>query len=306
MRVLFAGASGVIGRYAVPMLIDAGYDVWALSRRRHYAAESVSADALDLSSVARVVQQIEPDIIVNMLTAIPDPLDPRNMTQEMAATNRLRTEATANLIEAAASARIICQGLAYVYDPEDEGTGDARNEAAPLWRQPPAQFASVVAALRAMEDQVTEAHGVVLRLGHLYGRGSSYAIDGGLTHLVRAGRVPLVGNGDSVFSFVHAFDVASAILAATDQSFIGTVNIVDDKPARISDWLPAMAAMLDAPEPKSVPSALARLLPRSWGLQLMTGLVGASNARAAAELGWHPRYPCWRDGFSAELRSSLN
>ena len=142
----------------------------------------------------------------------------------------------------------------------------------------------------------------MLRLGHLYGPGSGYAPDGGLAGLLRAGGLPLIGDGASLFSFIHAHDVATAILAAVEHPGVrGAPNIVDDQPTLVHDWLPEMAARLGAPPPRQVPAWLARLFVGGWGVACMTGLVGASNAHAHLRLDWKPTYSGWRDGLTADL-----
>jgi nucleoside-diphosphate-sugar epimerase len=80
----------------------------------------------------------------------------------------------------------------------------------------------------------------------------------------------------------------------------GALNVVDDEPALLRDWLPGVAAMLGAPVPQKVPTAVARLAAGAWGAAFMTRLRGADNSRAKQALPWAPRYPTWRDGFGAE------
>jgi nucleoside-diphosphate-sugar epimerase len=303
MRVLLAGATGVIGRQAVPVLTAAGHQVTGLARApaRLTDAEVVAADALDATAVAGAVRWAAPDVIVHMLTAIPDPVDPRHLARDMALTNRLRTQGTANLLAAAGGARVIAQGVAYTYDPAGSPVKD---EDAPLWHHPPSQFAPVVAAADEQERRVTAAGGLVLRLGHLYGPGSSYAPDGGLARRLRGGRLPLIGDGASMFSFIHAHDAATAILAAVDHpAASGVLNVVDDRPTLVHDWLPEMAAMLGGPAPRHVPAWLAWLFVGDWGVAYMTGLAGASNAHACQQLDWKPTYSGWRDGLAADLGS---
>jgi nucleoside-diphosphate-sugar epimerase len=303
MRVLLAGATGVIGRQAVPVLTAAGHQVTGLARApaRRTDAEVVAADALDATAVAGAVRWAAPDVIVHMLTAIPDPVDPRHLARDMALTNRLRTQGTANLLAAAGGARVIAQGVAYAYDPAGSPVKD---EDAPLWHHPPSQFAPVVAAADEQERRVTAAGGLVLRLGHLYGPGSSYAPDGGLARRLRGGRLPLIGDGASMFSFIHAHDAATAILAAVDHpAASGVLNVVDDQPTLVHDWLPEMAAMLGGPAPRHVPAWLAWLFVGGWGVAYMTGLAGASNAHACQQLDWKPTYSGWRDGLAADLGS---
>jgi len=303
MRVLLAGATGVIGRQAVPVLTAAGHQVTGLARApaRLTDAEVVAADALDATAVAGAVRWAAPDVIVHMLTAIPDPVDPRHLARDMALTNRLRTQGTANLLAAAGGARVIAQGVAYAYDPAGS---PVKVEDAPLWHHPPSQFAPVVAAADEQERRVTAAGGLVLRLGHLYGPGSSYAPGGGLARRLRGGRLPLIGDGASMFSFIHAHDAATAILAAVDHpAASGVLNVVDDQPTLVHDWLPEMAAMLGGPAPRHVPAWLAWLFVGGWGVAYMTGLAGASNAHACQQLDWKPTYSGWRDGLAADLGS---
>jgi nucleoside-diphosphate-sugar epimerase len=305
MRVLVAGATGVIGRQLVPLLASAGHEVIGMARRDPGPARTrvrmVVADALDGPAVAAAVRQAQPDAVVNMLTAIPARIDPRRMARDFALTNRLRTEGTHHLLSAAAAAgvrRVIAQGLAYAYDPAGVGPAD---EDQPLWQHPPAQFAPNLRALIELEQRTRDAGGLVLRLGHLYGPGTIYAPDGSFVEQVRAGRVPLVGGGTSVFSFTHTYDAATAVLAALDSDATGVLNIVDEDPAAVATWLPVLAGLLAAPRPRRVPSVLARLAAGSWGVAFMTRLRGADNARARRTLIWRPRYGSWRTGFTAEL-----
>lgn len=305
MKVLVAGASGVIGRPLLPLLESAGHEVVGFARTpRPGPRPMMAVDALDRESVAAAVREVEPDAVVDMLTAIPARLNPRRMPAEFALTNRLRTEGTRNLVDAARATgvrKLVNQGLAYAYDP---GAGLA-NEDEPLWRRPPAAFASSLAALRELEATTTAAGGTVLRLGHLYGPGTMFAADGSIIADIRAGKVPLVGDGGSVFSFVHVDDVASAVLAALEQDAPGVLNIVDDEPVPLGEWLPVVAEVLGAPRPRRMPKALVRLVAGGWGAAYLGGLRGADNARARRELAWRPRHPSWRAGLVDELAPAV-
>jgi nucleoside-diphosphate-sugar epimerase len=305
MRVLVAGATGVIGRQLTPLLAAVGHEVVALTRpgspAGHTEAREVNADLLDAEQVRRAVRAVEPEAVVHMATAIPKQINPRRLAADFATTNRLRVEGTKHLLEAAADVgvrRVVAQGLAYAYDPHGEGPATEDDS---LWQQPPRQFAPVLAALRELERQVGEAGGLTLRIGHLYGPGSSYAPDGSFTAQVRAGKVPLVGGGTATFSFTHAYDAATSITAALDREVTGVLNVVDDDPARMREWLPVFADMLHAKPPKAAPAALARLAVGGWGVAFMTQLRGADNGRAKVALDWKPRFSSWRAGFFEEL-----
>jgi nucleoside-diphosphate-sugar epimerase len=135
----------------------------------------------------------------------------------------------------------------------------------------------------------------VLRYGSLYGTGTAMAEE--YPALIRRRRLPLVGGGTGVWSFVHVADAAAATVAALEHGGPGVFNIVDDDPAPVSEWLPHLAAVLGARPPRHVPAWVARPAIGAAGVSMMTRIRGASNAKARRELDWQPRYPSWRTGF---------
>lgn len=303
MKVLVAGATGVIGRQLVPLLQQRGDHVVAMSRSvtdlRVEAIEAFPADALDEDAVREVVRRTRPDAVVNLLSAIPHALAPRRFARQMAGTNDLRTRGTANLVRSTEGAvPMVSASVAFLYRP---GGAPVVDEERALWTDGPASTRAVVQAIIAGEEQTLAAHGTVLRMGHLYGPGTHLAVDGSLTQQVRRGRVPFVAARQSIFSFVHVQDAARAVLAALDRPDAGTLNVVDDEPAPIGEWLPELARLIEARTPGTAPGAMARLLGGSWGHAWMTALVGARNERARERLGWRPRRTSWRQGFAEEL-----
>lgn len=303
MRVVVAGATGVLGRRLVPLLSSVGHSVTALARRPggvvDGAADVRAVDLLDADAVRRVVVEAAPEAVIHVATAIPAALNPRRMRRDFSQTNRLRIEGTANLIDAAGragGARVVSQGLAYVYEPGD----GLANEDAEWWRRPPGQWRSSLEALRRLERQTVRADGLVLRLGHLYGPGTAFDVNGSVTGQIRSGGFPLVGDGGSVFSFTHTHDAATAFVSALTRRVSGALNVVDDDPAPVSRWLPEAAGFLGAPMPKRFAVTLARMAVGGWGVAYMTRLRGADNARARLALNWRPRHTSWRDGLAYE------
>lgn len=301
MKVLVAGASGVVGRQLVPLLLSRGFDVAALARRPVHGGdvEVLAVDALDRDDLVAAVRRAAPDAVVHAMTAIPHDLQPRRLARQMAETNRLRTEGTANLIAAADGAHFVALGLAYAYAPEG---GSVATEDRAMWHDGPKPFRPVVRALAELERLTEQVGGGVLRVGHLYGPGTIYAADGSFTTQVQRRRVPVVGGGNATFSFVHTQDVAAAILAAIERTLHEPVNVVDDEPIALRDWLPMLAATIGAPPPKHVPRAVGRLATGRWGVAFMDEIVGADNGRARELLGWTPHHPSPRVGFPAELK----
>jgi nucleoside-diphosphate-sugar epimerase len=157
-------------------------------------------------------------------------------------------------------------------------------------------------AIRHLEDAVTGAdwtEGIVLRYGAFYGPGTSLAPGSEQFDMVRKRKFPVVGTGDGVWSFIHIADAAAATLAAIEHGRCGIYNVVDDDPATVAEWLPALAHELGAPKPWHVPRFVGRLAAGEAGAVMMTEIRGASNAKAKRELDWQPMHPSWRQGFAA-------
>jgi nucleoside-diphosphate-sugar epimerase len=138
----------------------------------------------------------------------------------------------------------------------------------------------------------------VLRYGAFYGPGTDMAPGGKMYEMIGKRRFPLVGDGGAVWSFIHIADAAEATVAAVEHGTRGVYNVVDNDPAPVSEWLPALAQKLDAKKPLRVPRFVVRLFAGEAGAVIMTELRGASNAKAKRELGWRPDHPSWRGGFA--------
>ena len=300
MRVLVAGASGAIGTRLVPQLVERGHDVIGTSRSAGKAdllgalgAEPVQLDVLDREAVRTAVLAARPDAIVHQATALAGLSDFRHFDRSFALTNRLRTEGADALLAAAREAgasRFVAQSFAgWPYAREG---GPVKTEEDPLDPAPVPAMRETHAAIRHLEQSVVAAGGLVLRYGGLYG-----SPDDAQLELVRKRRFPLVGDGGGVWSFVHLDDAAAATVLALERGAPGVYNVVDDEPAPVRDWLPALAAAIGAKPPRRVPSWLAKLAAGEAGVAMMTETRGASNEKAKRELGWTLRHPSWRQGF---------
>jgi nucleoside-diphosphate-sugar epimerase len=264
-------------------------------------AVPVVADALDPDAVADAMARARPDVVVHQLTAI-GAVDTRHMERDFAATNRLRTEGTDHLLSAARALgvrRFVAQSNAAVYGR----TGDSvKGEDASPDRAPIPQLRPNIEALLHLERSVLDAdwtEGIVLRYGWFYGPGTSLAAGEELPEALRKRRFPVVGGGGAVWSFIHIEDAAEATVAAIERGTRGIYNVVDDDPATVSDWLPALAAEVGAKKPLRVPRFVGRLAAGPAGVVMMTELRGASNAKAKQELAWQPAHPSWRQGMLA-------
>lgn len=314
MNIFVAGATGVIGRELVRLLVERGDTVTGMTRsasRRgvieQLGARSVVADAFDAEAVHRAVAAAEPDVVVHEMTALTHLGAPRNLHRDFAQTSRLRTEGTDILLAASQAvgvprfiAQSYCGYLPATHGPlivpEDE----------PLDPRLAGALAGVFEALQYLETAVTGASstvGIVLRYGGFYGPGTTLSRrpPGAHTELVRKRRFPIIGNGAGIWSFIHVEDAARATVAAIDRAERGIYHICDDEPAPVREWLPELAAALGARPPFRVPRWLGRLAAGEAAVIVSTEVSGASNAKARRELRWEPVYRSWREGFRRGL-----
>jgi nucleoside-diphosphate-sugar epimerase len=312
MRIFVAGAGGVVGARLVPMLIAGGHDVVAMTRSlgksdalRAMGAEPAVADGLDREAVMQAVMRAEPEVVVHQMTALSQIKSLKRFDDEFALTNRLRTEGTDHLVEAARAAgvrRLIVQSYGN-WNYERTGTG-LKSEDDPLDPDPPANQRASIAAIRHLERAVLDAgdlEAIALRYGTFYGPGNAIGRGGEMLEMVAKRKLPIVGDGAGVWSFLHVDDAAGATIAAIDRGGPGIYNVADDEPAPVAEWLPALAEAIGAKPPRHVPVWLGRLAVGDVGVSMMTRIRGASNAKARRELGWEPRYPSWREGFVSGL-----
>ena len=312
MRVFVAGATGAIGQRLVPLLIDSGHEVVGTTRTpsktdglRLAGATPVVLDGKDGDAVRRAVLEAEPEVVVHQMTALSGDLDFRRFAETFAETNRLRTETTDRLIEAAVGAgarRFIAQSFAGW--PNEQSGGPVKTEEDPLNTDPPKQARETLGAILHLEAVTTGTPGIeglALRYGGFYGPGNALGKGGMMLEAVVKRQMPIVGGGSGIWSFLHIDDAAQATALAVDRGAPGIYNIVDDEPAAVSEWLPYLADVLGARPPRRVPAWLARLIVGEAGVSMMTKIRGSSNAKAKRGLGWKLHYPSWRDGFRVGL-----
>jgi 2-alkyl-3-oxoalkanoate reductase len=315
MKIMLAGASGAMGRALVPLLVRAGHDVVGMVQRLRsvevvhaLGAEARTADALDAAAVLSCFREVKPQVVIHQLTAIPARLDMRHFDRDLALTNLLRTEGTRHLLAAAldvGATHFIAQSFAgWTYGRKGSAL---KTEEDALDADPPKRLRSTLDALKSLERAVlseSRLTGTVLRYGAFYGPHTSIAKDGSIVQAVRRRKLPLVGEGGGVWSFVRIEDAASATAAAVESGHGGVYNVVDDEPAPVSEWLSFLAHSAHAQPPKQVSAWLARLLIGEHAVMMMNEIRGVSNAKIKRELGWTPQWPSWREGFREGCKSA--
>jgi nucleoside-diphosphate-sugar epimerase len=300
MRIFVAGATGVVGRRLIPLLVQAGAKVTAVGRSPEKIAQltrqgaaPVRVDLFDPPAVERAVAGH--DVVINVTTRIPSGLrilKPGAFKENI----RIRQEVSQNLASAAIAARsrrFIQESFAPAYP--DRGD-DWIDEEVPI--QPGAYIESVRDAESAA-DEFTRSGGtgVVLRFSMFYGPDSSLTLN--MLDAVRRGFAPAFGGPNAYMSSIYTDDAAAAVFAALSVP-AGVYNVTDDVPMRRREAFDLLAKEMGVKAPRIMPALFTKML----------GSVGdtlgrshrVSNARFKNSSSWAPRVPSLREGWKQLLK----
>ncbi|HZN81460.1 MAG TPA: NAD(P)-dependent oxidoreductase [Mycobacterium sp.] len=299
MRVLVAGATSVPGLPLLRELNARGHDVVGLTRQsektpqiEQAGAKPVVADVFDAGQINTVVADIEPEVVVSLLTTLPKRGPMRIKDFEPA--RALWSRGAPNLVAAAQRAgvrRVVAESVIFAYGYPTTGPA-LMDETDPYPGPPPPGGEAMLKALRDMEQTVltssdhSDTEGIVLRYGAFYGPGVPH--DEMFTRLAKWWAMPaLTGNG--IVSWIHIDDVAKATAAAVEQGRGGQIyNIVDDRPQSFGDYIRELSAKLHRPRPLPVPRRLFGLVAPYGAIAFGDTWLPLSNAKAKADLGWTP------------------
>ena len=301
MRIFVTGATGVVGRRAVPELVAAGHAVTAVGRNprrlaalRGSGARTLTLDLFDRDAVRTAVRGH--DVVINLATHIPSSAIRTMLPWAWRENDRVRREGAANLVDAALAggvARFVQESFAPIYA---DGGDRWLDERAPL--HPVRYNRSVLDAERSAR-RFGEAgrSAVVLRFAAFYGPDSTFLHEA--ERMLRRGMAPLPGRADAWLSSVSHDDAARAVVTALDAP-AGIYNVCDDEPLARRDWFGALADAFGLPHPAPMSPWMARLM---GSLGELLGRSQRISNRKLRACGWTPRYPSVREGF-ATLREA--
>ncbi|WP_263357891.1 NAD-dependent epimerase/dehydratase family protein [Acidicapsa ligni] len=312
MKVFVAGASGAIGVPLITELIGSGHEVTGMTRSQDQAiklsklgAKVAIVDAFDAKAVADAIKIAQPEVVIDELTSLPK--DPADYGSAFEGDRKLRLEGGTILHQAAMTAgvrRYIQQSSGYFL----QTSGGLADEAADLTLDASPGIAGAARVYFEVEERLARSgniEGVALRYGIFYGPNTWYSPDGAAADHARRQELPIIGEGDGVWSFIHIHDAATATVAAMT-SPAGVYNIVDDDPSSVRDWLPAFARSVGAPPPPQFSVEEATKVAGEDAVYYGTKLRGASNAKARKILNFIPRRLEWFSEISPQSQEQAS
>jgi nucleoside-diphosphate-sugar epimerase len=304
MKVFLTGATGAIGRYALPALVAAGHDVTALTRSpakaeqaKAQGATPATVDLFDRQALAAAVAGH--DAVVNLATSIPTSMTRSAGAKGWEENSRIRTEGVANLVDAALAhdvSRFVQESIAFAYADSGDRWID---EDQPLHPAGPVEpVAAAEASARRFAEAGDDRSAVILRFGLFYGPGSAHT-----EAMLKAARRhvgPSFGPADHWVSSIHLEDAAAAVAAGLTAPG-GTYNVVDE-PVTWRELAEAVGEAVGEAPWLRIPGRLTSLFGARSGTLYRS--QRASNRRFREATGWSPRYRSVWDGWPAVVAAA--
>jgi 2-alkyl-3-oxoalkanoate reductase len=292
MKIFIIGATGVLGRHAVPQLVQSGHQVLGLARSesnvallRSLGAEPARADLFDAAALTRAVEGC--DAILHLATKIPSTM---NLGKRSAwvATDHIRREGTRNVVDAALAQHVqtvVYPSICFAYPDSGAEWIDATLDKLVVEDY----YATTFEAEREVQ-RFTDAggKGITLRMGFFYGPESPQSQD--QLRIARWGIASVPGRPDAYHPFVVIEDAALAIVAALEHAPTGTYDIVEDEPPTTVEINAAMAKAVGRHRLRSLPEFLVQMMMGREILSAMSRSQRVSNRRFKDATGWSPRY----------------
>lgn len=301
MRIFVTGATGVIGTRALPLLMNAGHSVTALTRSAgnrqtltRLGATTAEASLFDVESLRRAMTGH--DAVLNLATHVPSSARSMMMRRAWRMNDRIRREGSATVATAAAAegvGRLVQESFAPMYPDHGDAWIDEEMPIAPASYNESAVDAERSAARFAAQGGV----GVVLRFGAMYGPDGTTR---DMVDMIRKGWSPLPGDPGAFFSSLAQDDAATAVVAALDVPS-GIYNVVEDDPMRRGEWAASLARAAGARPPRQLPRWLVSL--GGSVLRLLARSQRISNARFREASSWGPRYARASDSWDTVLEA---
>jgi 2-alkyl-3-oxoalkanoate reductase len=311
MKVFVAGASGAVGKPVVRELVGRGHEVVAMtsteSKRpilEELGASAVVGDVFDAQSMIELVGFAKPEGVVNVASKWS--IYPTR-TSQVEPANEIRVQAAKNMVAAAIGAgarRYVNESMMFVYGYGEEGLRGPITEERPPGREQNAGLQRVIDAIvdaeRAVEEpsKSGEIEGVCMRFGFFHGPHADSTRR--MFEMVRRRRLPLIGNGEAVRSWIELEDAARAIADALERAPAGSIyNVVDDQPVSERGYVDEIVRLTGSKPPRRLPYWLVRAGASYVAPAFGRGALPISNARLKSELGWEPRFPTYKDALAA-------
>jgi len=279
-RVLVTGATGCVGRHALPLLVARGWDVHALaSKQAPPALDGVTwhrANLLDVNATGAVVRGVGASHLLHLAWYIAP------SKWAAAPENFDWVEASLRLTQqfrAAGGTRLVTAGSCLEYDWSYGYCAESRTPCAPHTIYGTCKHAlELLTTAMSADGRLSSAWG---RIFFLYGPWEHpERLVASVIRALLTGEPARTSHGTQVRDYLYAGDVADAFVALLESEVTGPINVASGRAIALKDIVLRIGQLIGRPE-------LIRLgaIPAA---PTDVPLVVADTARLSSVLGWQP------------------
>jgi len=291
-RVLVTGATGCVGRQALPLLVDRGWDVWGVHSRTPPPAlrgvEWRQANILDAAQIARLIDEARPSHLLHLAWYIAPgkwAAAPENYSWARASLD------LATAFKAGGGTRMVTAGSCLEYD---WNAGVCAEGSTPL--APHTVYGTCKHALQLLTSSLMSGEGTSSAWGRIFFLyGPHEHPDRLVSSVIRsllAGQPARTSHGEQIRDYLYAADVADAFVRLLDSQVTGPVNIASGQRIALKEIVVRIGHLMGRPELiqlGAIPAAATD-----------TPIVVADTSRLSSALGWTPSWTLDR-GLTATI-----
>lgn len=277
-RVLLTGATGLIGKNAVKPLLDAGFEVFAVSFKANSKWEivnGITANLLDFSDIKKVFEHVKPDYLLHFAW---DTTPGSYLESDL---NYKWLESSLEMLKQFklnGGKRAVFAGTCFEYDFKDTPLKESDK------LNPTTVYAKCKAELNKKASEFCQNNGISFawgRIFYVYGVGEhEKRLVPVVINKLKNNEIFETTSGDLIRDYMLSQDIAGAFTKLLDTNVEGSVNICSGEKTRIKDVVSKMAALLGKKD--SI-----KFLPDSSSQPKM---ILGDNIRLKDEVGFTPKF----------------
>jgi len=302
MKIFVIGGTGLVGSYLLPRLVE-NNKVYALTRNESKIGKinKLGACAIlgDIRNTHLFKNNLPQNLDIIVLLAMPSVKPGRRMTRKRKAELKEETnDFFRNSMDLATRYNVpaILPGGTSYYTEKDE----IADETWPILRVGLTEIGSDTDEMVNMAIKTNNPKIIQLIYGKIYGNGGLFRF---IYNMMEKGRSKIIGKGDNYIPNIHANDAADAIIKAIERIPIGEKFIIaDDTPVTQKDFTIYMAELMNKKRPGKIPGFIIKLILGRDFYEIIRMNCKVSNEKAKRILGWHPKYPSYKEGLKETIK----
>lgn len=276
-KVIITGASGLIGKEAVRFLLDAGFEVYALTidaQNADNGAHWVSCNLFDQKQLQKVFEEIKPQYLLNFAWAVTGDYSTSNVNFDFltAGLNLLK------YFKQNGGQRAVFAGTCFEYGIKEGILKESDSKIPQTIYGKCKNYLRELAELFCTQNEISFSWG---RIFYVYGKSEApNRLTQSILDALRSGKKIEVKHSGLIKDYIYTKDVAAAFVALLGSSVQGEVNVCTSQPITLGEYATTIAQKLGRTD-----LLVLQDLPSNQPQRIV-----GDNTRLTREVGFVPKY----------------